>query len=269
MIKDLINTAVTFVSQEMPINEVVQKMIETKISSVLVCDEREMVVGIITERDIVRKFTLLEMEDKLTRKASTIMSRPLQFISERRMLEEIKEKYIESKIRHFPVLKGKEPKVKNIVGIISVTDVLKYLLKDSSDPGDGGSQTTARLVTPQEKPELAIVTPHVARFEKDITRLRIAGFLTKEFGDLNTIVLDFGVTKFPVIFDGDGYPQQALTKLVPVIRKYACPLLFLTDNPGLAQAFRKLVHPQLGRTMVKPLEIDYWEWFLLNRWQQP
>ena len=70
-----INSTVSFAKHDMLMQDVVKEMIDKKISSVLVEDDKGMIVGIITERDIVRKFTLLDLEDKLQRTVATIPTR--------------------------------------------------------------------------------------------------------------------------------------------------------------------------------------------------
>lgn len=74
------NSKLVFVDSQASVKQVVELHIEKSISSVLICDANECVAGIFTERDVVRKFVLLEKKDKLAARFNTVMSRPVIFV---------------------------------------------------------------------------------------------------------------------------------------------------------------------------------------------
>jgi len=80
------------------------------------------VVGILSERDCVRKVELLGRTAKTT-KVSDIMTSKVIYVEATQPLEECMALMIDKNIRHLPVFDGKE-----LLGLISVRDVLKEVV---------------------------------------------------------------------------------------------------------------------------------------------
>ena len=109
------------------------KMIAEKKSCALIINKKNEIVGILTERDIFRKIANLEVEDKLVYKVCTIMSYPIHFCEDKELLPQIRDLHLNKGVRHFPILKvGAMPHLENLVGMVSVTAIFKYLLTRSS-----------------------------------------------------------------------------------------------------------------------------------------
>lgn len=106
-------------------------MISNKISSILIIDEGREIIGIVTERDILRKISTLDVDMKLARPIRTIMARPVKFVYEESLLSDIKILYHSLQCRHFPVLKKKDSptNLDSLVGIVSATDIFRHTLK--------------------------------------------------------------------------------------------------------------------------------------------
>ena len=66
-----------FLSSETSIHHAIQKMIDLGKCNLLVYDKDQNVVGIVTERDILRKIAILAIDDKLSYNISTIMTRQI------------------------------------------------------------------------------------------------------------------------------------------------------------------------------------------------
>jgi CBS domain-containing protein len=95
-------------------------MAEKHISSVLVI-EKEQPIGIITERDFVKKICAKELEISKV-KAGEIMSRIRTFADPETPIDVAIQRMLNHNIRRLPILsKGKA------IGIITVTDLAKYL----------------------------------------------------------------------------------------------------------------------------------------------
>ena len=95
-------------------------MADKHISSVVVL-EKEQPVGIITERDFVKKICAKELEISNV-KAGDIMSRIRTFAERETSLEVAIQRMLNHNIRRLPILsQGKA------IGIITVTDLAKYL----------------------------------------------------------------------------------------------------------------------------------------------
>lgn len=91
-----------------------------KIGAVLVTDEEEMLVGILSERDIVRAVAALGAS-ALDAPLSAHMTADVQTTEPSELIASIMERMTQGRFRHLPVLQGKR-----IVGIVSIGDVVKF-----------------------------------------------------------------------------------------------------------------------------------------------
>jgi CBS domain-containing protein len=124
LVKDLMrHDILVSVSSKTPILEAVKKMAQHNIGSVVVVDDNNRVIGIFTERDLVRVVANsinlnAEIEKVMTKNPITIN------------YDEYVEKAIllmrENNIRHLPVV-NKENK---FVGMISLRDVSKLIISE-------------------------------------------------------------------------------------------------------------------------------------------
>ena len=99
------------------LREMVRIACEMKIGALLVADEEENLLGIVSERDIMRQCHARADFDKVT--VGDIMTRNLLTVDPEENIQEAMDVMINKKIRHLPVLhKGK------IEGLITVRDIL-------------------------------------------------------------------------------------------------------------------------------------------------
>ena len=99
------------------ITEVAREMIKCNVGSIIVTEGKEA-VGIITERDIVRKIsTEIEKLDRVC--ASEIMSSPIITAKPSTNIIDAAEQMVKCNIRRLPVMEGS-----NIVGIVTDRDIL-------------------------------------------------------------------------------------------------------------------------------------------------
>jgi CBS domain-containing protein len=262
--KNFINSSVVFVHQETLIQDVVLEMINNRISSVLVEDNTGTIVGIITERDIVRRFTLLNIEDKLTRTVATIMTRPVAFVQLKDFQEQIVKLHLEQRIRHFPVLSSPEPRRENLVGIVSITDVARhYMLRDQHKQ----PETTAE--DSSSKPVVGILTSQRPFTNSYISLFNKLGFDTREVMDLHQFAQDRNVEKSTMILDLDGYSDKDIHELIPVAVKAKFHLILTTSQPNLLPIFKKYINHERQEIAMKPIDIGYLSWLILNKWHTP
>jgi CBS domain-containing protein len=97
-------------------------MAEHNIGALLVMSDSEM-VGIISERDCIRKVDVMGRNAKQT-KVNEIMTSNVVTLEASHPLEECMSLMIEKNFRHMPVCEGKE-----LLGILSVRDVLKEVIE--------------------------------------------------------------------------------------------------------------------------------------------
>lgn len=104
-------------------------MKERKVGSIIIIneDEQNYPIGIITERDIVRR-VISDNKDPKNTKANEIMSKPLITIETNTYVSDVSVKMVKNKIRRLPVVKGK-----TLSGIITITDIIKYFHEKNKD----------------------------------------------------------------------------------------------------------------------------------------
>jgi CBS domain-containing protein len=239
---------VIHVQDDMLIQDVVQIMVDKGISSVLVCDKKDHVVGIMTERDIVRKFTLLPIQDKMTRTVGTIMTRGVKFITPDKIEPQIIELHLKEKIRHFPVLTGDEPLLSHVLGILTITDFLRqYLLVNYKNPND---------IPPTEpkKIPLKVMALDGGIYQKFFSSLGFEVYPLKSFSSV-------GLMPTPVLFDLDGLDQKTLKSQIPMAIKYKGRVVFTTSNPTLIAPFRLALSETHHTISLKPIDLSYIVWF--------
>lgn len=102
--------------------EVSEKMMREGVGACFV-EKDGKVVGIITERDIVRRVVARNL-DILKTKASEIMSRPIIAVEPDTSVEDALRTMAEKKIRRLAVIENNV-----LVGIVTISDLAKALLK--------------------------------------------------------------------------------------------------------------------------------------------
>ena len=100
--------------------DAVTRMVEGNVGSLLVMEAGRL-VGIVTERDYLRRVTLEGRDERVT-PVSEIMSREIAYVTPATSIEECMAVMTERRIRHLPVLSEE----KQVVGIVSIGDVVKH-----------------------------------------------------------------------------------------------------------------------------------------------
>ncbi len=99
-------------------------MVKNKVGSVLVLDSANLPIGIITERDIIKKVCVTNtLPNEM--KADKIMSSPVITIMSYDSIESAAQKMTDYKIKRLPVLEENH----QIVSILSLTDIIRHLSK--------------------------------------------------------------------------------------------------------------------------------------------
>src|SRR5918995_1966991 len=101
--------------------EAVQLMVENNVGSLLVT-ERGEVVGIVTERDYLRRVTLEGRTEEAP--VREIMSSPLVVATAETTVDECMAMMTDRRIRHIPVVDEEK-----VVGLVSIGDLVKFKSK--------------------------------------------------------------------------------------------------------------------------------------------
>jgi CBS domain-containing protein len=113
---------VVVAEKEITIKEAAKIMSSKNVGSIVVV-EGDKILGIITERDILRNM------DKQSEQIKKLMSKDVITISPNQEVDEAKEIMIRNKIKRLPVIEDKK-----IVGIVKITDVLANITGDIDEP---------------------------------------------------------------------------------------------------------------------------------------
>jgi CBS domain-containing protein len=105
--------------------EAVKRMVEANLGSLLVT-EGGKIIGIVTERDYLRRVTLDGRTDKDIA-VREIMSSPLIVATLETPIDECMALMTDRRIRHVPVVEGGE-----VVGVVSIGDLVKFKSKRQS-----------------------------------------------------------------------------------------------------------------------------------------
>jgi CBS domain-containing protein len=140
LVRDIMTKEVITIDINRGAAEAARLMADKHISSVVVL-EKEIPIGIITERDFVKKICAKELEISNI-KAGEIMSRIRTYADPETPIDVAIQRMLNHNIRRLPIMsEGKT------VGIITVTDLAKYLRTDlllqgalsNSNPGGTNS----------------------------------------------------------------------------------------------------------------------------------
>jgi len=121
--RDIMTKDVISVKRQTPIYEAVELLVKNKITGIPVVEDDMTLVGILTEKDVLRLFYADEQEKNKT--VSDFMTRPAVHYKENDSLQSICDFMMINYFRRVPVTskKGK------VVGIISRPDVIEYILQ--------------------------------------------------------------------------------------------------------------------------------------------
>ena len=139
---DYANTGMVIRDSKATVLEVAKTMTQWNISSVAIADDKDnKVIGILTERDIVKSFAKGVPSDSIT--AGSLMSTPVVSVKSDMPIEQAACLMLRQKVRHLLV----EDAYHRVTGIITTTDLARYLKQkmstaagsaaskaDSSDP---------------------------------------------------------------------------------------------------------------------------------------
>jgi CBS domain-containing protein len=126
-VKNLMTKKALTIDLQKTVLEAAQIMSQKGVGDLIVVDN-EMPIGIVTERDFVRR--VVAKERTLDTKVSNVMSTPLITIGPEASLKEAARKMIKNRIRRLPVLKEHK-----LVGIIVVSDFARHVGKKTLSEG--------------------------------------------------------------------------------------------------------------------------------------
>lgn len=121
-VRDFMTTDLVTIAPHTDITQALQILIANDISGVLVVDDSEELVGILTERDCIATASSAGYFDELGGPASAFMSAPVETVGPDENLMDVAIRMTDSPYRRFPVLEDGD-----LVGLLSRRDVLRAL----------------------------------------------------------------------------------------------------------------------------------------------
>ncbi len=120
-VSEIMSSPAMTVNPSISIKEAAKIMVENNIGSLIVVDEKDSVIGIITVRDIIREVVAKGLSpDKV--KVEEIMTRNIYYVMTDDTIRRAVEMMSERGIGHLPVI---DPNTYKLAGVISKTDILK------------------------------------------------------------------------------------------------------------------------------------------------
>ena len=121
-IKALTRRGCITASPDTPISNVVMLMAENNVGAIVITNKDAIVVGIVSERDIVRKISINDNLGVLT--AEGLMTKEVFSVSTQASSSELMHIMTNKKIRHLPIISNGK-----LLGIVSIGDVVKRILE--------------------------------------------------------------------------------------------------------------------------------------------
>jgi CBS domain-containing protein len=137
-VQDYMNAKMVMRDSKASVLELAKAMVDSNVSSVAITDEEEnnnnnnkKVIGILTERDIVRSIAKGASPNAIT--AGSLMSSPILSYRKDQPIEDAALIMMRNKVRHLLVEDSTSPPSAHnegvIIGIITATDLARYLKK--------------------------------------------------------------------------------------------------------------------------------------------
>ncbi|WFP51862.1 CBS domain-containing protein [Methylomonas sp. EFPC3] len=120
---DYMSTKMITVTPETEITQAVKKLLDHKITSLPVVDERGKLVGVFSEKDGMKVFVGSAYNQTLEGTVGEYMTKDPQLVNGGDSLVDVAAKFQETSTRSFPVMQNGE-----LAGMISRIDVLRALL---------------------------------------------------------------------------------------------------------------------------------------------
>ena len=121
------NRQIWTISKDQSVRQALILMSEKNIGAIIIVDNNDFPIGIFSERDYARKIILKGKSSKETL-LDEVMTKELITVTRDYKIDQCMEIMNEKRIRHLPVLENKK-----IIGIISIGDVLKIMIKEQKE----------------------------------------------------------------------------------------------------------------------------------------
>lgn len=119
-VKDIMTTNVITISPEATIAEGMQLLLSHNISGLIMIDNNEEVLGVVTEKDFLVAYDFLGTTDALVKEFATY---EVVGVKEEDMVDDVSRLLVKSNIKRTPVLKDNK-----VVGVVSRIDIIRSIV---------------------------------------------------------------------------------------------------------------------------------------------
>ena len=130
LVEDYMTTTTVTMNFKNSALDIAKKMFAENISSIAITDDEEEIIGILTERDLIKIIANESQPGGIS--AMNLMSFPTVTVKRKASIEEAAKIMATKKLRHLIV---EDTYGKGVVGIITATDLARYL-KQKSQTGE-------------------------------------------------------------------------------------------------------------------------------------
>ena len=121
---ELLKRRVYTVRKDISLTEVIEKLAKLNVGSLPVIDKDSKLLGIISERDLIKNAHLFRSNNFLSFKVGDVMTKEVIKCNSMATSEDLMSLMTDYKIRHIPIVRGNF-----LIGIVSIGDVVKRLLE--------------------------------------------------------------------------------------------------------------------------------------------
>ena len=121
------NRQIWTISKDQSVMQALSLMSEKNIGAIIIVDNNDFPIGIFSERDYARKVILKDKNSKDTL-LDEVMTKELITVTKDYKIDQCMQIMNENRFRHLPILQNKK-----IIGIISIGDVLKIMIKEQKE----------------------------------------------------------------------------------------------------------------------------------------
>lgn len=207
-------SGVLVVAPTATVGEALESMVAAEVGSVLVASLQDEILGIVTERDVLKHWKSLSKEGFSRQPVTKIMTQPVFCLLSHELHKAVLV-MLERKIRHIPILGAK----KALIGVMSIRDVLQnyhlYSLPQNQipslnpiDPKPSTKRIPINLVSPTSGLETILNELFGSQLEFNVKSDAQEFINSKDFTDLQTE---------PVFVDVDGVPKLAWQNMVKAL----------------------------------------------------
>ena len=121
---------VAAVSKDSSVRDAAKQMAQQAVGCVVVVDERERPIGMVTDRDLTIRVVARSL-DPATTTAGAAMTKPLVTAAPGEPLERLIERMAAARVRRIPIVEGEK-----LVGLVALDDVLVKIGRELDDLGE-------------------------------------------------------------------------------------------------------------------------------------